>query len=169
MVLCQVLQVHSGDVAAEAKVLRQLGQHPRLVRFFGMCTADTSGGITWLVLEHAKLGSLDKVVEEYEDDMTPAHRLAMMQQICAGMEALAQTGLIHRDLALRNVLVFRCRCDDSHVNDRLFTTGRCTTSHRNFPVFSRPVVALQATENFLCYQCESLDGLKSECLFARRR
>lgn len=30
----------------------------------------------------------------------------MLQQICSGMEALAAAGLIHRDLALRNVLVF---------------------------------------------------------------
>lgn len=78
MIRNQVLQVQSGDVSAEAKVLRLLGQHPRLVRFFGMCDADARGGTTWLVMEHAKLGSLDKVVEEHEDDMTPAHRLAML-------------------------------------------------------------------------------------------
>jgi serine/threonine protein kinase len=86
----QVLQVQSGDVAAEAKVLRRLGQHPRLVRFFGVCGADATDGTTWLVVEYAKLGSLDKVLEEHEDDMTPAHRLAMLQQMCAGMEALAE-------------------------------------------------------------------------------
>ena len=30
----------------------------------------------------------------------------MLQQICAGMEALAEEGIVHRDLALRNVLLF---------------------------------------------------------------
>ena len=122
----QVLQVQSGDVAAEAKVLRRLGQHPRLVRFFGVCGADATDGTTWLVVEYAKLGSLDKVLEEHEDAMTPAHRLAMLQQMCAGMEALAETKLIHRDLALRNVLVFRYGRDFGVLSmSRTFISDAC--------------------------------------------
>lgn len=46
-------------VAADANVLRQLGQHPQLVHFFGTTGVDdvmTSTTVTWLLMEHAALG-----------------------------------------------------------------------------------------------------------------
>ena len=36
----------------------------------------------------------------------------MLRQICSGMEALAAEGIVHRDLALRNVLLFGFDADD---------------------------------------------------------
>ena len=104
-----VLVVQAGDVAAEAETLLRVGKHPRLVQFLGMCpAAEAGGGEAWLVVEFAALGELHAKLEEIEDTITSAHRLAMLEQICARMEALAAGGLIHRDLALRNVLVFGC-------------------------------------------------------------
>ena len=38
--------------------------------------------------------------------------VAMLRQICSGMEALAAEGIVHRDLALRNVLLFGFDADD---------------------------------------------------------
>jgi len=44
--------------------------------------------------------------------VTLAHSLAILQQVCAGMVALTNAGLVHRDLASRNVLVFRFDASD---------------------------------------------------------
>jgi len=104
-----VLQVHSGDIAAEAAILRCLGRHPRLVTFYGSCT---EGLESLLLTEYAPLGDVRSQLEAIEDTITPAHRLAMLQQICSGMEAVADAGLVHRDLALRNVLLFAYDPDD---------------------------------------------------------
>lgn len=99
-----VLQVHSGNVAAEVGVLLKLGQNqPRLVQFFGQCIEGTD---TLLVMELAPMGSLDQALERIEGNMTRGHRVAMLQQVCSAMETLAAYKLIHRDLALRNVLLF---------------------------------------------------------------
>lgn len=98
-----VLRVNRGDVAAEAGILLKLGCHPRLVKYLGQCN---DGEDTLLAMEYAPLGALSNLIEDIEDTITVAHRETMLQQICAGMEALAEAKLIHRDLALRNVLVF---------------------------------------------------------------
>jgi serine/threonine protein kinase len=103
-----VMKVRCGDVGAEADILLQLGQHPRLVQFLGMCREEPAGerDDMLLITEFAPLGDLHSSLEKFEASLTPHHQLAMLQQICSGMEALAKTGLIHRDLAARNVLVF---------------------------------------------------------------
>jgi serine/threonine protein kinase len=99
-----VLQVHLGNVAAEVRVLLKLGQNqPRLVQFFGQCIDGTD---TLMVMELAPMGSLNQALESIEDAITPGHRVAMLQQVCSAMETLVTYKLIHRDLALRNVLLF---------------------------------------------------------------
>ena len=86
----------AGEVSAEAKVLLKLSKHPRLLQYIGMCV---QGDDQLLITEFASRGSLKTALEDIEDDMTPAHQLSMLQQVCAGMEALAAEGIVHRDLA----------------------------------------------------------------------
>ena len=108
------LQVRDGDVAAEAAVLLKLGKHPRLVTFIGQCrsvAADARSDMI-LITEFAPMGSLDKAIEDVEDEITLQHKATIMMQIAAGMEALVGQRLIHRDLAMRNVLVFKLDMTD---------------------------------------------------------
>jgi serine/threonine protein kinase len=89
-----------------------LGRHPRLVQFFGQFS---DGDYTLLVMELAPMGSLDKRLEEFQETITPQHHLAMLQQVCAGMKALDEIKLIHRDLhgtpEHLSLWVQPCRCD----------------------------------------------------------
>ena len=80
-----VLQVRAGDVAAEAETLLRVAVHPHLVKFLGQCT---EGGDSLLLMEFAPLGDVRTRLEEIEESITPGHRLAMLQQVCGGMEAL---------------------------------------------------------------------------------
>ena len=65
-----------------------------------------------IVTELAPLGSVSDALADIEDEVAPGHQLAILQQICSGMAALASEGLVHRDLALRNVLLFVFDPDD---------------------------------------------------------
>ena len=72
------LRVPAASVGAEAKVLLGLGQHPRLVRFIGMFR-DAEDMV--LITEYAPLGSLDKHIEEVEDDITADHKMVIISQV----------------------------------------------------------------------------------------
>ena len=74
------LRVPAASVAAEAKVLLGLGLHPRLIQFIGMYR---EGEDAVLITEYAPLGSLDKHIEEVEDDITMDHKMVIISQVCA--------------------------------------------------------------------------------------
>lgn len=127
-----VLQMRTGKCDTEARVFLKLGRHPRLVRFFGQCI---DGDSQMLVTEYAPRGSVADALEELEDVMTSAHRIAILQQICSGMEALTAAGLVHCDLALRNVLLFGFDAADVSVTsvkvcDFGLTVGTYGRTHR---------------------------------------
>jgi serine/threonine protein kinase len=110
-----VLRVRDGTVDAEAETLLKLGRHPNLVRFYGLCR---DGADVLLVTELAPMGSLSDLLgrlDEVEGTvMPPQHKIAVMQQVASGMAALAGEKMIHRDLAIRNVLV--CAFDKADVS-----------------------------------------------------
>jgi len=94
----------AAEVTAEAKVLLKLGKHPRLLRYIGMVADGLEAQM--IVTEYAPRGSLKDALESIEDDLSWTHQIVILRQICSGMEALTGAGLVHRDLALRNVLLF---------------------------------------------------------------
>lgn len=97
------------SLEVEAEVMHRLGRHPRIVPFLGLAIDDS--GTEHLVTEWATYGSLDGVLGELGDHMPgalePLVQLAVAQQVCEGMQALVHNGVVHRDLASRNVLVYR--------------------------------------------------------------
>eukprot|EP00041_Stephanoeca_diplocostata_P028280 m.796514 g.796514 ORF g.796514 m.796514 type:complete len:443 (+) comp23344_c0_seq9:523-1851(+) len=58
-----------------------------------------------LILEHAPLGSLRTRLPRIVADVTPAHDVEMLTQICRAMEALDRAGVVHGNLTLGNVLL----------------------------------------------------------------
>ena len=109
-----VLVLRSGTCDTEAAVFSKLGRHPSLTRLFGM--SQNEEGRQCMVAELAPLGSMDKVMDSYEDQdviVQDAVLLRAAMQICDGCQQIIECGLIHRDLALRNILVFDFNPDDS--------------------------------------------------------
>lgn len=107
-----VLKIRHGDIAAEAEMLLGLGRHPHLVRCFGICR---EGDDDLIITEFAEMGGLDALVSDLEDDgesIPFQHKVVMLTQVVSGMNALADAGVIHRDLAIRNVLVFGYDAED---------------------------------------------------------
>jgi serine/threonine protein kinase len=102
-----VSRMISGSCEKEAMTFIRIGRHPRIVRFYGVYV---HGGFEHMVTEIAKFGALVpdsfKMIGNNGWKFTLGHALAIMQQVCCGMEALAAADIVHRDLAGRNILLF---------------------------------------------------------------
>ena len=102
-----VLQMKPGAASLdqEASMMLKLSRHPNLVRFWGSCN---EGGEQFILTELAQHGSVLKVVEELHDvgqRLSPRHKIEIMRQVASACEALALEGIVHRDIAARNVLL----------------------------------------------------------------
>ena len=110
-----ITQHHAGPgVAPELEVLRAIGRHPNLVRFYGY---SLHLGKCYFVVERAPFGSLREyllgVEESGSGPLPPIIALEIAIQACRAMQQLSTLSIIHRDLAARNILVFAIS-DRSH-------------------------------------------------------
>ncbi|KAL7057795.1 hypothetical protein AAHC03_016847 [Spirometra sp. Aus1] len=107
-VAVKILNENSGPsnlqaLLEEAKVMVSVS-HPNCLRLLGVCL---SGTRRCLVSEYISNGSLDCYLRRYKRELSNRLLLLWSAQIADGMAYLEATGIIHRDLATRNVLVKR--------------------------------------------------------------
>ncbi|KAM3176794.1 hypothetical protein ACTXT7_005810 [Hymenolepis weldensis] len=88
----------------EAKVMCSV-RHKNCLQLLGVCLA---GSQRYLVSEYIANGSLDGYIRRSRHDLPHWLLLLWADQIADGMAYLQSAGIIHRDLATRNVLVKEC-------------------------------------------------------------
>ncbi|XP_076442608.1 inactive tyrosine-protein kinase 7-like [Babylonia areolata] len=103
----------SREFYAEVDLFARL-DHPNVVRFIGTCREQEPH---FLITEYCDWGDLKQFLLATRSDngragrggrvpaLTLTQKVGMAQQVAAGMEALAAQGLVHGDLAARNVLL----------------------------------------------------------------
>jgi len=74
--------------------------HPNIVRLLGIYFDKNS---YYIVTEFVKLGSLSDVLDS--EKMTFSQLMKIALQVCCGMRYLESNQIVHRDLAVRNILV----------------------------------------------------------------
>jgi serine/threonine protein kinase len=87
---------------AEAKLTLGITPHPNLVRTYGV---SLDGAYPCIVLEFCGGGSLDKLVFNNSSSVTNEKRKELALKIAYGMIHLHNSNIVHRDLAVRNILV----------------------------------------------------------------
>ena len=80
---------------------RNLRPHPNVVSFLGL---STDGPHPAMILEFCSGGSLDKWVYS-EKPMDSSVKFKIIKGIAVGMFHLHKNNVVHRDLAVRNILV----------------------------------------------------------------
>ena len=67
----------------------------------------------YMIMEHVREGPLDRLLISYGAGLKTRIKLAMCEQICSAMCELSAENVVHRDLAVRNILV--ANMDPVHV------------------------------------------------------
>lgn len=89
------------DFLSEIRIMEHLAMHPNLVSMVGKCTIDAP---LMLVLELASGGSFEDWLQLHPRASVDQHAYILWQVTC-GLTALHGHGIVHRDIALRNVLI----------------------------------------------------------------
>ncbi|PNH10331.1 Tyrosine-protein kinase TXK [Tetrabaena socialis] len=98
-----VLAMRHGGMVTEARLLQSLSTHPNLVQFYRW-TADEAGN-EYMVMELLPLGSLDGVLRSIGGRLLTQTKMTIVQQLVSACIELTREGLVHGDLAARNLLV----------------------------------------------------------------
>ncbi|OON21273.1 protein tyrosine kinase, partial [Opisthorchis viverrini] len=134
------------DLVREMEMMKLLGSHPHLIRFYGACTQ------SWpfqVVVEYAPHGNLRDFLRARRPPKSTSELNRLMKlpyptlnrrnlldyglQVARGMEYLSLRSVVHRDLAARNVLVgeqFVVKIADFGLTRTVSDYYRKTTSGR---------------------------------------
>ncbi|XP_013362458.1 PREDICTED: cytoplasmic tyrosine-protein kinase BMX isoform X4 [Chinchilla lanigera] len=85
----------------EAQTMMKLS-HPKLVKFYGVCSEKYP---IYIVTEYITNGCLLRYLKDHGKALEPSQLLEMCYDVCEGMAFLESQQFIHRDLAARNCLV----------------------------------------------------------------
>eukprot|EP00873_Tetraselmis_striata_P004405 jgi/Tetstr1/424669/TSEL_015191.t1 len=92
---------HQAAPNSPAAVLANIQPHPHLVQLFGV--SHDAEGTEHLVMEYVRQGPLDAFL--LDNPLTYQTKIEIAMQICLAMRHLADAGVVHGNLAARNVLV----------------------------------------------------------------
>lgn len=84
----------------EASLMMSLEEHENVVQVYGMC--QRQGNLS-MVMEFVPGGSLEKIISKRSLDEDEIIHLAL--GAARGLACLAAQGIVHRDIAARNILV----------------------------------------------------------------
>ncbi|XP_056884192.1 protein-tyrosine kinase 2-beta-like isoform X2 [Takifugu flavidus] len=90
---------------SEAGVMKNL-DHPHIVRLIGVVEVDP----VWIVMELYQLGELGNYLLEQQYTMATTTLLLYCLQICKALAYLEGLNMVHRDIAVRNILVATPQC-----------------------------------------------------------
>ncbi|XP_057199638.1 protein-tyrosine kinase 2-beta [Triplophysa rosa] len=90
---------------SEALIMKKL-DHPHIVRLVGIIEEDP----VWIVMELYKYGELGNYLADNQHTLTNVTLTLFSLQICKALAYLEGVNMVHRDIAVRNVLVAKPDC-----------------------------------------------------------
>ena len=133
-----LLKIEGAKAKREASFYVQLSCHPHIVRTFGL--VQSNPGSVMLLQESAPHGDLSELLRENGFKPNEQVLWEIFKQICDAMICLADNGIVHGDLACRNVLVFRSNSTEPKENLVKLTDFGLTGASTVYTVVDSPVM-----------------------------
>jgi serine/threonine protein kinase len=131
-----LLKIDGAKARQEASFYVNLSCHPHIVRTFGLVQSNPSS--VMLLQEFALSGDLSDRLQEGDFKPTEQVLCEIFAQICDAMIFLAVNGIVHGDLACRNVLVFQSDPSDPKKNLVKLTDFGLTRASSLYAVVDSP-------------------------------
>ena len=116
IVVKQVKATDKNMMWEEVQAMAKIPPHVNVVEIFGVLP-DSLG----VAMEYCALGGFRTVIQNHYENNTKIQRRILydcLKQVCWGMQHLHRNGVIHRDLALRNILwSFQQECYNFKISD----------------------------------------------------
>mmetsp|Transcript_25939 Transcript_25939/g.36491 ORF Transcript_25939/g.36491 Transcript_25939/m.36491 type:complete len:1100 (-) Transcript_25939:85-3384(-) len=94
---------NAADLMKEASLMGKIPAHPNVVQFLGI--AEDDKGTWYILMEFVPLGDLERILLNTPQMLTEDVILELLLGVSCGMMHLHSCGILHRDLAPRNILV----------------------------------------------------------------
>uniref|UniRef100_A0A8C1K325 non-specific protein-tyrosine kinase n=1 Tax=Cyprinus carpio TaxID=7962 RepID=A0A8C1K325_CYPCA len=94
-------EVHEGVYQKKASIIMKNLDHPNIVRLIGVIEEEP----VWIVMELCQHGELGKYLTKNQQSLTNLTLVLFSLQICKALVYLQGMNMVHRDIAVRNVLV----------------------------------------------------------------
>ena len=140
-----LLKINGARAKQEAALYVNLTRHPNIVRTFGFVLDQDSKNSVTLLQEYAPEGSLDQFLTDWKGPLNEQCLTEIFLQIIDAMSYLVSKGVVHGDLACRNVLVFRFDAQDPSrivVKVTDFGLSRHSQLYRQVATASRTVLTI---------------------------
>ena len=138
-----LVKIYGAEANREASFYVKLGFHPHIVRTFGLVQCNP--GSVMLLQECAPYGDLSELLREKGFKPTERVLWKIFEQICDAMIYLTDNGIIHGNLACRNVLVFHLNVTEPKKNLVKLTDFGLTCGSAIFSTVASPSMTTMTT------------------------
>ena len=90
------------EIIQEVRIMVKIGNHPNVVRIIGTSINNSD---FFIITNYCENGSLLSKLSNYRDSMSDNNLIKISEEIASGLSFLHSNGIIHRDIATRNVLI----------------------------------------------------------------
>lgn len=133
-----LMKIDGAKAKREVSFYVQLSCHPHIVRTFGLVQSNPDS--VMLLQEAAPHGDLCEMLRENGFKPNQAVLWEIFKQICDAMICLADNGIVHGDLACRNVLVFQSNYSEPKQNLVKLTDFGLTRASTVYSVVDSPMM-----------------------------
>lgn len=130
------------EILKEIEIMKRVNEHPNVIKFLNTCVEPTK---VLLIMEYAENGTLQSYLRKCRytkdvvggDSVTSKELVKYSYHVAEGMNYIASKGIVHRDLATRNVLLSKnnvCKIADFGLARWVGDHGIYQRLDRNQPV-----------------------------------